>query len=206
MAAVEKFSTTAICNILRHNNRQIANPSNKDIDPLQSQKNYSLLNQPESSYDLFLSRKKDLYCYKRQDVKVLIGWVVTLPKNYPLKKQRVFFECVHQFLIERYGENNCVQSVVHNDESGQPHLHFCFIPAVPDKKHGGEKICANDVITRRELRNFHSDLQRYLNEHNIDANVMTGITKEQGGNKSVRELKGNVIINILTKGIGGYNE
>ena len=62
MAAVEKFSTTAICNILRHNNRQIANPSNKDIDPLQSQKNYSLLNQPESSYDLFLSRKKDLYC------------------------------------------------------------------------------------------------------------------------------------------------
>ena len=189
MAAVEKFSTTAICNILRHNNRQIANPSNKDIDPLQSQKNYSLLNQPESSYDLFLSRKKDLYCYKRQDVKVLIGWVVTLPKNYPLKKQRVFFECVHQFLIERYGENNCVQSVVHNDESGQPHLHFCFIPAVPDKKHGGEKICANDVITRRELRNFHSDLQRYLNEHNIDANVMTGITKEQRGNKSVRELK-----------------
>ena len=103
MAAVEKFSEAAICNLLRHNSRQIANPSNKDIDPLQSQKNYSLLNQPESSYDLFLSRKKDLYCYKRQDVKVLIGWVVTLPKNYPLKKQRVFFECVHHFLIERYG-------------------------------------------------------------------------------------------------------
>lgn len=97
MAAVEKFSTTAICNILRHNNRQIANPSNKDIDPLQSQKNYSLLNQPESSYDLFLSRKKDLYCYKRQDVKVLIGWVVTLPKNYPLKKQRVFLNVSTNF-------------------------------------------------------------------------------------------------------------
>lgn len=150
MAAVEKFSTTAICNILRHNNRQIANPSNKDIDPLQSQKNYSLLNQPESSYDLFLSRKKDLYCYKRQDVKVLIGWVVTLPKNYPLKKQRVFFECVHQFLIERYGENNCVQSVVHNDESGQPHLHFCFIPSLIAFYHQGMdfiNICEKIVFS-----------------------------------------------------------
>ena len=109
MAAVEKFSTTAICNILRHNNRQIANPSNQDIDPLQSRKNYSLLDQPESSYDMFLSRKKDLYCYNRKDVKVLIGWVITLPKNYPLKKQRDFFECVHQFLMERYGKENCVQ-------------------------------------------------------------------------------------------------
>ena len=31
MAAVEKFSEAAICNLLRHNSRQIANTSNKDI-------------------------------------------------------------------------------------------------------------------------------------------------------------------------------
>lgn len=60
MAAVEKFSTTAICNILRHNNRQIANPSNKDIDPLQSQKNYSLLNQQKVVTTCFCQGRRSI--------------------------------------------------------------------------------------------------------------------------------------------------
>lgn len=42
----------------------------------------------------------------------------------------------------------------------------------------------------RELRNFHPDLQRYLNEHGLeDACVMTGVTRAQGGNRTVAELK-----------------
>lgn len=191
MASVKKFDASAVCNVLRHNSRQIMHPSNHDINAEHTHKNYSFLPEIESSYDLFLSRKKELYCYNRKDVKVLVGWVVTLPQNYPSKNQRQFFECVHNFLLERYGEKNCVQSIVHNDESGQPHLHFCFIPSVPDKKHGGEKFCANDVINPKELRNFHPALQSYLKQHNINANVMTGITRKNGGNKTVRELKMN---------------
>lgn len=51
-------------------------------------------------------------------------------------------------------------------------------------------MCANDVLDRRELRNFHPDLQRYLNEHGLeDACVMTGVTRAQGGNRTVAELK-----------------
>ena len=48
-----------------------------------------------------------------------------------------------------------MQAIVHDDEGGQPHLHFCFIPVEEDLKHEqGYKICANDVLDRRELRNF----------------------------------------------------
>ena len=79
--------------------------------------------------------------------------------------------------------------VVHNDEGGQPHLHCCFIPVVPDRKHGGEKICANDVLTRKELRNFHPELKKYLKNNGIDANINSGITRQQGGNRTVKELK-----------------
>ena len=86
-------------------------------------------------------------------------------------------------------EKNCVQAVVHNDEGGQPHIHFLFIPAAADKKHGGEKICANDVLNKAELRNFHSALQKYLLDYGVQANILTGITKAQGGNRTVRELK-----------------
>ena len=51
-------------------------------------------------------------------------------------------------------------------------------------------MCANDVLDRRELRNFHPELQRYLNAHGLeDACVMTGVTRAQGGNRTVAELK-----------------
>ena len=153
-------------------------------------KNYSLLPQREiSSYEYYRQRKSELYCYNRADVKVMAGWIVTAPKDLPMSEMEKFFNVTYEFLSERYGEKNCVQAVVHNDEGGQPHIHFLFIPAAADKKHGGEKICANDVLNKAELRNFHSALQKYLLDHGVQANILTGITKTQGGNRTVRELK-----------------
>lgn len=190
MASVAKFTLHAVVNQLRHNERVIQNSSNKDIHKDNSIFNYSLSpDRRMTAYDYFLKRKNELYCYNRADVKVMVGWIVTAPQSLPPADHKVFFQTVYQFLSERYGEENCIQAIVHNDESGQPHLHYCFIPAVPDTKHGGEKICANNVINRKELRNFHPDLQRYLRGHGIDTDVYTGITRKQGGNKSVRELK-----------------
>lgn len=190
MASVEKFTASAVVNQLRHNERTIQNPSNSDIDRDKECRNYSLApDRGMSSYGYFKERKEELYCYNRTDVKVLCGWVVTAPKDLDVDQQEAFFQSTHNFLVERYGEENCIQSVVHNDEAGQPHLHYCFIPVVPDRKHGGEKICANDVLNREELRSFHPDLQKHLQKDGIDAKVLTGITKEQGGNMSVRQLK-----------------
>lgn len=190
MASVEKFKAGAVVNQLRHIERTIANPSNPDIDPDKINLDYSLApDRGMSSYDYFLSRKAQLYCYDRADVKVMAGWIVTAPKNLPFAQHRAFFQSTHNFLIARYGEANCIQSIVHNDESGQPHLHFCFIPVAPDQKHGGYKICANDVITPKELRNFHPALQKHLREDGIDAIIQSGVTRAQGGNRSVWEMK-----------------
>ena len=190
MASVQKFTAKAVPWEIKHNERTIANPSNKDIDTSKTHLNYSLMPQQKiSSYELFKKRKSQLSCYNRADVKVLAGWVVTAPQDLSAEKHRIFFQSVHDFLTNRYGLENTVQSVVHNDESGQPHLHFLFIPATADKKNGGFKICANEVITRQELRSFHPDLQNYLKSVGINTTVQSGITKAQGGNKSVRTLK-----------------
>ena len=35
-----------------------------------------------SDYEYFLSRKSELYCYDRADVKVLAGWVVSAPADF----------------------------------------------------------------------------------------------------------------------------
>lgn len=97
----------------------------------------------------------------------MAGWIVTAPKDLPMSEMEKFFNVTYEFLSERYGEKNCVQAVVHNDEGGQPHIHFLFIQRQADKKHGGEKICANDVLNKAELRNFHSALQKYLLDHGV---------------------------------------
>ena len=121
----------------------------------------------------------------------MAGWVVTAPQELPVERQEDFFVTVYDFLENRYGKENVVQAAVHDDEGGQPHLHFYFIPVADDPKHDeGFKVCANEVLDRRELRNFHPDLQRYLSEHGLeDAHIMTGVTKRQGGNRTVAELK-----------------
>ena len=190
MASVQKFSESAVVNILRHNNRTIENPSNTDINTDRSGRNYSLLpDRGMTDYDFYKQRKKELYCFKRADVKVLAGWIVTAPQNLPKEQLYDFFRESYRFLADRYGIENTVQAVVHQDEGGQPHLHFCFIPVTEDKKHGGQKICADKVLDRRELRNFHPDLQHWLTENGINAKVITGVTKKQGGNRTVKELK-----------------
>ena len=190
MASVKKFTESAVVNQLRHIERTIAHPENMDIEKDRTVQNYSLLPQREiSSYEYYRQRKSELYCYNRADVKVMAGWIVTAPKDLPMSEMEKFFNVTYEFLSERYGEKNCVQAVVHNDEGGQPHIHFLFIPAAADKKHGGEKICANDVLNKAELRNFHSALQKYLLDHGVQANILTGITKTQGGNRTARELK-----------------
>ena len=190
MASVKKFTESAVVNQLRHIERTIAHPENMDIEKDRTVQNYSLLPQRGiSSYEYYRQRKSELYCYNRADVKVMAGWILTALKDLPKSEMEKFFNVTYEFLSERYGEKNCVQAVVHNDEGGQPHIHFLFIPAAADKKHGGEKICANDVLNKAELRNFHSALQKYLLDYGVQANILTGITKTQGGNRTVRELK-----------------
>lgn len=174
MASVKKFDESAVVNQLRHIERTIQNPENKDICKERTVENYSLAPQRGiSSYDYYVERKKELYCYNRKDVKVMAGWIVTVPKNLKESDRERFFQVTYEFLIERYGERNCIQAIVHNDEGGQPHMHFLFIPATSDQKHGGEKICANDVLNKTELRNFHPALQKWLIDHDVQANILT---------------------------------
>lgn len=190
MASVKKFDAGAVSAQLRHNARTVANPSNPDIDPERSHLNVSLLEQRSiSDYDFFLQRKAELYCYNRKDVKVAAAWIVTAPDDLRQDQELQFFQETSAFLQERYGRENAIQSIVHYDEGGRPHLHYVFIPVVPDLKHGGEKICANDVLNPRELRNFHPALQKHLKDAGIDCHVITGITQEIGGSISVNELK-----------------
>lgn len=238
MAAVEKFAgSSSISTILRHNSREIAEPSNRDIMPDLSDENYSLT--PDhggmSDFAYYKARLSELYVYGQgssREINTMAGWIVSCPKELTTREEQdAFFRTTEDFLEQRYGRENVVQAIVHYDEGkrepvldpqtgepqrddqgkmitrlvcGSPHLHFEFIP-VRKIDHGrehakqkydhrtdeyDEKVCADDVLTRKELRRFHPDLQAYLDKHlPFEAKVLTGITKAQGRNYTVGELK-----------------
>lgn len=190
MASVSKFATSSASVHLRHIDREIQNPSNPDIDPDRSDENYDLLDHGDlTHYQYYKARLAELHYHHRADVKTMAGWVVTAPQTLPEAEHDRFFRLSTDFLQERYGAENGVAAVVHRDEGGQPHLHYYFIPVVPDLKHGGEKICCKEVINKTDLQSFHTDLQKYLDDNECHAEVYTGITRSQGGNRTVAELK-----------------
>lgn len=203
MAHMSKYTHPLVGPVLAHNSRTGKGAAAAEhIDPTRTPLNYSLTpDRGMTDYEYYKYRKSQLYCYGRSDVKTLIGWVCTLPRGVPPDQERDFFEAVHRFFCDRYGEDNIVQSIVHMDEEGQPHLHVCLIPAVPDLKHNRMKICANDVATRCDLLTFHPDLQRWLDQRGIHACVTNGISAVIGRNLSVEEIKRGDLDLLLTNAI-----
>lgn len=203
MASVEKYTGDAVFAILHHNERGAKTHSNPDIDVRKKDENYRLSPENEcTDFDYFKAKLENYHCMRRKDIVKMASWIITAPDDLPLDQEYNFFTACRDFLNMRYGVENELQSIVHYDEIhhyidkstgeikiSRPHLHYCFIPAVIEKN-GTPHICAKKVINRTDLRNFHPDLQKFLNEKNISATVYSGITQKQGGNISVSDLKG----------------
>lgn len=187
MASIMKFTHSAVVNQLRHVLRETINPANINIDATRSHLNYLLSpDRGMSAYSYYKERKSQVYCFGRSNLNTLAGWVVTAPRTLAIEQRQRFFQESYLFLENRYGLENTVLAVIHQDES-QPHLHFLFIPVVPDPKRGGEKICANDLITRTELRDFHPALQKHLKSMGIHASILNDTASNVSTTKSFRQ-------------------
>lgn len=199
MAHVAKFAAGAVGNMCGHYGRTEGDGvrrSNENIDPERTHLNYNLAPQHDGGQIAFMQKRlSEVKLQKRADVKVLCDWVVTLPVDEKFKRfnpeiQRIetikFFRATYDFLERRYGRENVVSAYVHMDEK-TPHLHFAFIPVTEDKKKGGFKVSAKEVLSRSDLRTFHTDLQKALRERGVILDVLNGATKD--GNKTVAELK-----------------
>lgn len=193
MAHVAKYTAAAVGHMTNHYGRSSddgVKRSNENIDPKRTHLNYNLAPDREGGQVAFLQRRlSQVKVQKRADVNVLCDWVVTLPQgSYTPDQERAFFQKSYDFLSAQYGESNVVSAYVHMDET-QPHLHFAFIPVVPDRRRGGEKVSAKECITRANLNSFHSDFQSYLDAHGEPGlfPVINGATA--GGNRTVKELQ-----------------
>lgn len=206
MAHVAKYTKGAIGHMANHYGRSDAKGKaayvvrgNKEIKPELTHLNYNLAKDYQSMEQVAFVRKRlsEVKVQKRADVNVLCDWVVTAPKDLPEEELKPFFEATHAFLAGKYGKENVVSAYVHMDET-TPHLHFAFIPVVPDKRKGGFKVSAKECITRAELKTFHTALQtRIENELGHPVAILNGVTKD--GNKSIADLKRGTAIEKVAK-------
>lgn len=161
---MQKFAKAAVYGLAVHNERRKGcELSNKDIDLNRTHLNYNLASiiQPLPA-DKFVSQRVDeVHHLKRKDVIQMVDWIVTLPKNVPTEDEKRFFEHSFKFVSARYGEQNIVSGWVHNDES-TPHIHISFVPVII--KDGMEKLDCKSIMTKKELKSFHPDLEEYLTQ------------------------------------------
>lgn len=198
MAHLQKFTHGSATRIIEHCER-VKDGKGKyrkyktgsDIDDTKTKSNYSfrLKKAAQGGKNRLKEIMTNTYCMNRSDVNVMADWVITLPKDYKGNEREFFKEC-SKFVMDRYGIDSYVGGYVHNDES-QPHIHLCFVPRVYDEKKERYKVCAKKVLDKKELSSFHSDLETYLFDKGIveKGQILNGITKETGGNKTIPELK-----------------
>lgn len=192
VAHVKKYTKGNVQGLSIHWDRKTENHSNQDIDNERSHLNYDLCEKEGDTFSRMNNRLSAVHCLNRKDVKVCADWVVTLPENLKEtseKEQREFFEKTYEFLTNRYGgEKNVLSANVHKDET-TPHMHFAFMPIVWDEKKQREKVSAKEVLTRKDLKTFHQDLDTFLKKE-IPYIYKEGILNEKTiGVATVKDLK-----------------
>lgn len=183
MASVQKFAQAAAMAQIGHAERTNSGTESPHIDKSKTGENEQLSPRRDcAAKEYYKQRLSELSLYNnRKDIKTLAGWIVTAPADLPKRQEAEFFRKSYEFIAARYGEKNIVTANLHRDET-QPHLHVLFIPATPDGR-----VCAADVLTRKELRRFHPELQSFLRSAGITARVINGATS--AGNKTVEQLR-----------------
>lgn len=216
MAALERYIARKVSYILRHNTRENPKPpSNIDIDPTRSHLNYTLTPERGTTAreckNYYNKRLNEVYHMNRSDIITACEWAITAPADLAPEQEQDFFKETYAYLNHLYSYENCVQCVIHRDEgvkgkdgqiiAGRAHMHYVFLPVVENKKYmvpnkkGNitkiatykEKLCADELINKTHLKDFHPDYQKWINDAGIKATVHSGITG--GKNRTVKELK-----------------
>jgi len=191
MARLAKYTTKELPFQLRHNTRTSPKKSsNEQIDPGRSHLNYAWSRGDDMAH--FRQRLENLFIYNRSDIRTCLEWIVPQPADLDPNDSHRFFDEVYKFLDSRYGGQNAenlINASFHADET-TPHLHYLFVPAVPNPKGKGgkaERVCAKALITKRHLLDFHPALQAHLDAAGLKCSVITG--KSSGRSVPLRQYK-----------------
>ena len=154
---MEKYHKQDVAPIEKENERdenyEAANPQ---IDSERTRNNYRFTPYFGKTYTEFINgRIKELGLSPRKDAVVMNSFVLGSDKTFFDGLSRVeqynFFSDCYQFFAERYGEENIIAAVVHNDET-TPHMHFNLMPITPDGR-----LCSKQLFDKPQLQKLQTD-------------------------------------------------
>ena len=162
-----------------------------NVDLSKSHLNYSMNNLDREGF-LYALDKRVLEVMQERTVqsqtKLACNWVATCPEELrgDPKKEKRYFEVFKEFCESRYGKENVIDVVVHNDETN-PHAVACVCPVGISRKTGLLSVSKASVITKTDLDTWHEDFDAALErEFGIAGLGLNGRTK---GGYTLAELK-----------------
>lgn len=188
VATMRKFKSDNLNGIQKHNQREISNHSNQEIDVSKAHLNYDLVNKELINYREVVNQTIDSQKVStratRKDAVLVAEWLISSDRDFfkelSMPEVRQYFNKSLSFFQERYGKQNIAYAMVHLDET-TPHMHIGVVPM----KDG--KLTAKTLFNRQELRYVQDELPVRLS--NAGFNIDRGTKGSQRKKLSVPEYK-----------------
>ena len=154
---MEKYHKNDVAPVERENERdENYEASNPQIDSERTRNNYRFTPYFGKTYTEYINgRIKELGLSPRKDAVVMNSFVLGSDKTFfdglAKVEQYNFFSDCYKFFAERYGEENIIAAVVHNDET-TPHLHLNLMPVTKDGR-----LCSKQLFDKPQLQQLQTD-------------------------------------------------
>ncbi len=154
---MEKYHKQDVAPIEKENERdENYEASNPQIDSERTRNNYRFTPYFGKTYTEFINgRIKELGLSPRKDAVVMNSFVLGSDKTFfdglAKVEQYNFFSDCYKFFAERYGEENIIAAVVHNDET-TPHMHLNLMPITSDGR-----LCSKQLFDKPQLQQLQTD-------------------------------------------------
>ena len=154
---MEKYHKQDVAPIEKENERdENYEASNPQIDSERTKNNYRFTPYFGKTYTEFVNgRIKELGLSPRKDAVVMNSFVLGSDKTFFDGLSRVeqynFFSTCYKFFANRYGEENIIAAVVHNDET-TPHMHLNLMPVTKDGR-----LCSKQLFDKPQLQQLQTD-------------------------------------------------
>lgn len=154
---MEKYHKQDVAPIEKENERdENYEASNPQIDSERTRNNYRFTPYFGKTYTEFINgRIKELGLSPRKDAVVMNSFVLGSDKTFfdglvKVEEYNFFSDC-YKFFAERYGEENIIAAVVHNDET-TPHMHLNLMPITKDGR-----LCSKQLFDKPQLQQLQTD-------------------------------------------------
>ena len=154
---MEKYHKQDVAPIEKENERNENYKSdNPQIDNERTKNNYRFTPYFGKTYTEFINgRIKELGLSPRKDAVVMNSFVLGSDKQsfdgLSKVEQYNFFSDCYKFFAERYGKENIIAAVVHNDET-TPHMHLNLMPVTKDSR-----LCSKQLFDKPQLQQLQTD-------------------------------------------------